>query len=88
MTSILRMPGIPAELACMVAAPAVRCSGGRSAIADKLPASAGFRNVCSITDGFEGDIVKGPVGAEQASLELGDATSDGTQAALGGRPPQ
>jgi rhodanese-related sulfurtransferase len=35
-------------------------SGGRSAIAVNLLASAGFRNVYNITDGFEGDTVKDP----------------------------
>jgi rhodanese-related sulfurtransferase len=35
-------------------------SGGRSAIAVNLLASAGFRNVYNITDGYEGDTVKDP----------------------------
>jgi rhodanese-related sulfurtransferase len=35
-------------------------SGGRSAAAVNLLASAGFRNVYNITDGFEGDSVKDP----------------------------
>ena len=35
-------------------------SGGRSAIAVNLLASAGFKNVYNITDGFEGDTVGDP----------------------------
>jgi rhodanese-related sulfurtransferase len=35
-------------------------SGGRSAAAVNLLASAGFKNVYNITDGFEGDLVKDP----------------------------
>jgi len=35
-------------------------SGGRSAIAVNLLASAGFKNVYNITDGFEGDTVEDP----------------------------
>jgi len=35
-------------------------SGGRSAAAVNLLASAGFKNVYNITDGFEGDSVKDP----------------------------
>jgi rhodanese-related sulfurtransferase len=35
-------------------------SGGRSAIAVNMLASAGFKNVYNITDGFEGDTVKDP----------------------------
>ena len=33
-------------------------SGGRSALATNLMASAGYKNVYNITDGFEGDMVK------------------------------
>lgn len=35
-------------------------SGGRSAIAVNMLAKAGFKNVYNITDGMEGDVVKGP----------------------------
>jgi hypothetical protein len=46
--------------ACLVAVPVLRRSGGRSAIAVILLATAGFRNANNITDGFEGGTVKDP----------------------------